>query len=114
VETLRERRRQQQLARSRAPIDCSEFERRLDLAGIEPHFAQFVWERMQPYYFKPLTPYPEDRPVTGLRIDGDDLSEMVTDFEKQFSRVWCGKWIGPDDPTLTEFARALIDSTKTA
>jgi len=46
-----------------------------------------------------------------MRIDGDDLSDMVTTFEKRFNRRWTGKWIGPDDPTLIEFAKALIEST---
>jgi hypothetical protein len=80
-------------------------------AGVERRVAQFVWDEFQPYYFAPLTPYPEDRPVGEFRIDSDDLSEMVTTFEKQFGRRWCGKWVGPDDPTLTEFATGLIAST---
>ncbi|MFL6725599.1 MAG: hypothetical protein ACJ8FS_03670 [Sphingomicrobium sp.] len=46
-----------------------------------------------------------------MRIDGDDLSDMITTFEKQFDRKWVGKWVGPDDPTLLEFAIALTSST---
>ena len=79
--------------------------------GVEAPVAQFVWDEFQPYYFAPLTPYPEDRPVSEIRVDGDDLSEMVTTFEKQFDRKWLGKWVDPDDPTLLEFATALIKST---
>jgi hypothetical protein len=83
-------------------------------AGVEQRVAQFVWDEFQPYYFAPLTPYPEDRPVGEMRIDGDDLSDMVTTFEKKFDRKHVGKWVGPDDPTLLEFAVALTNSTREA
>jgi hypothetical protein len=46
-----------------------------------------------------------------MRIDSDDLSDMAMKFEKQFGRRWVGKWIGPDDPTLAEFAVGLLAST---
>jgi len=111
IETLRERGRQRSLADTRVPLDSVEFTERFVAEGIEAPIARFIWEEFQPYYFAPLTPYPEDRPLSGMRIDGDDLSDMVTTFEKRFNRRWTGKWIGPDDPTLIEFAKALIEST---
>ena len=46
-----------------------------------------------------------------MRIDADDLSDIVTRFEKQFGRKWIGKWVGPDDPTLIQFAVGLSAST---
>jgi hypothetical protein len=87
------------------------FTARLVRAGVDGRVAQFVWEEFQPYYFAPLTPYPEDRPISEFTIDPDDLSDMVTAFEKRFDRRWGGKWIGPDDPTLTDFASGLLAST---
>jgi len=39
------------------------------------------------------------------------LSDIVASFEKRFDRRWNGKWIGSDDPTLTEFASGLMAST---
>jgi hypothetical protein len=99
------------LAATRAPIDAAQFVTRLGQAGIEGPIAQFIWDEFQPYDFAPLTPYPEDRPITEMRIDGDDLSDIVVRFEKQFRRRWRGKWIGPKDSTLAEFAKALVDST---
>ena len=87
---------------------------RLVEEGVEPRVAEFVWDDFQRYYFAPLTPYPEDRPVGEMRIDGDDLSDMVTAFEKKFDRKWVGKWVGPEDPTLLEFAVALMNSTSEA
>jgi hypothetical protein len=111
VINARERRRQRLLADTRPPIDAAEFQNRLMQAGVEASVAQFVWDQIEPYYFAPLTPYPEDRPVKQFRIDTDDLSDMVTKFEKKFGRKWVGKWVGPDDPTLIEFAHGLLDST---
>ena len=92
-------------------MDLREFASQLVEVGIQEDVASFVWDEFQPYYFAPLTPYPTDRPLGEFRIDGDDLSDMVPKFEKQFGRRWRGKWVGPDDPTLAEFARALVDST---
>jgi len=92
-------------------MDSVEFTRKLAEAGVQENVARFVWDEFQPYYFKPLTPYPTDRPIGDFKIDGDDLSDMVTRYEKQFNRRWCGKWVGPDDPTLADFAVALTDST---
>ena len=81
-------------------------------AGIDAEIARFIWDEMQPYYFSPLTPYPTDRPIGDFQVDPDDLSDMVTVFEKRFDRVWSGKWVGPDDPSLIEFAQGLVASTK--
>ena len=92
-------------------MESTEFKRRLQAAGVEERVAEFVWDEFQPYYFSPLTPYPEDRPFSDMRIDGDDLSDIVTEFEKKFHRHWGGEWVGPEDPTLIEFALALSAST---
>jgi hypothetical protein len=46
-----------------------------------------------------------------MKIDPDELSDIVTDFEKHFGRRWRGKWIGPKAPTFAVFAKALADST---
>jgi len=92
-------------------MDSREFTTQLAKAGVHEEVAKFVWDEFEPYYFKPLTPYPTDRPIGEFKIDGDDLSEIIIKFEKRFDRRWCEKWIGPDDPTLIEFAVALTDST---
>jgi hypothetical protein len=106
-----EKGRQQKLAQTRPPLDSGEFTRRLIESGIQQRVAQFVWDEFQPYYFAPLTPYPDDRPISEFKIDSDDLSDIVASFEKRFDRRWNGKWIGSDDPTLTEFASGLMAST---
>jgi hypothetical protein len=95
-------------------MELADFTKRFADAGVEEAVAKFVWDELQPYYFAPLTPYPEDRPVSEMRIDPDDLSDIVTTFERQFSRKWVGKWVGPDDPTLVEFAVGLLNSTSDA
>ena len=114
ISTIRERQRQQHLATTRPTLNSSEFVRRFVAAGVDERVSDFIWTEFQPYYFAPLTPYPEDRPISEMRIDGDDLSEMVTKFEKKFDRRWNGKWVGPDDPTLLDFAIALMNSTSEA
>jgi hypothetical protein len=81
---------------------------------VDQGVAQFVWDELQVYYFSPLTPYPEDRLISEIKINSDDLSNIEVKFEKQFARKWLGKWVGPDDPTLTEFALGLIASTTEA
>jgi len=114
IENSRERKRQRNLAATRPPLNVDQFTSEFASEGIDEAVAKFVWDEFQPYYFSPLTPNPADRPIGDFRIDGDDLSDMVTKFEKQFGRRWRGKWIGPDDPTLAEFGRALLDSTSEA
>jgi hypothetical protein len=111
VMTARERRRQERLAETRSPLDGDEFKARLVAAGVDGRVAQFVWDEFQPYYFASLTPYPEDRPISEMRIDSDDLSDIEARFEKQFGRHWLGEWIGSHDPTLVEFAQSLMNST---
>lgn len=99
---------------TRPPLSAAQFTTELAGSKVDAEVAQFVWEEFQPYYLAPLTPYPADRPVSEMRIDGDDLSDMVTTFEKRFSRKWIGEWVGPKDPTLLEFAIALMNSTREA
>ena len=94
-------------------MNATQFAALLVAAGVHEHVAHFVWDEFQPYYFRPLTPHPEDRPIGEFRIDPDDLSDIVTAFEKQFDRKWFGEWIGSDDPTLAEFALGLSASTRT-
>ena len=89
-----------------------DFMQHLQRAGVEDKIASFVWDKMQPYYFAPLTPHPDDRPISTLRVDPDDLSDMVMEFEGQFDRRWIGKWVGPEDPTLIAFATGLLASTE--
>lgn len=79
--------------------------------GIDPDVAGFVWDEVQYFYFDPLTPYPSDKPLSELKVDGDDLSDLAMKFEKKFNRKWKGHWIGPDDPRLSELALGLIAST---
>jgi len=109
---VRERSRQKSLATTRDSLTLEEFVARLSGNGVDEAVAKFVWDEMQPYYFAPLTPYPSDRPIGDLRVDGDDLSDLVIAFEKTFDRKWSGKWVGPDDPTLLEFAVGLTNSTE--
>ena len=111
LETKRERRRHRELAEKRPPLGMSKFVDALVETGVEARVAQFVWDEFKPYYFARLTPYPTDRPISEIRIDGDDLSDMMLKFEKDFSRHWRGKWEGPQDPTLIEFASGLMTST---
>jgi len=93
-------------------LNDTEFVAALVEAGIEEPVARFVWEKFEPYYFEPLTPYPSDRPVSDFKIDGDDLSDFVMDFEHEFGRRWLGRWAGAEDPTLLEFAAGLTSSTE--
>ena len=108
---VRERSRQRALAAKRDTLTREEFVTHLSGNGVDPAIAKFVWIEMQPYYFEPLTPHPSDRPIGGFRVDADDLSDIVIAFEKAFDRKWSGEWVGPDDPTLLEFAVGLTNST---
>jgi hypothetical protein len=93
-------------------MDCAQFVEQLQESGVDKRVAEFVWKELQAYYFAPLTPHPGDRAISDLRVDPDDLSDTMSRFEKQFGRRWCGKWVGPDNPTLTEFGLALTASTE--
>ena len=66
---------------------------------------------MQPYYYEPLTPHPDDRLGSEFRVDPDDIGEIAAGYAKKFGRKWDGEWRGPDDPTLAEFALGLDAST---
>lgn len=79
---------------------------------MPPDVASFLWDEVQPYYFNPLQPDPEDRLIEEFRVDGDDLSDIARRFEEKFSRKFIGEWHGPADPTLTEFALSLLLSTE--
>ena len=107
----RERRRQQCLAATRDPTDCETFTALLAERGADPLVARFLWTQIQPYYFAPLTPHPDDRLGSQFRIDPDDISDIGVDYAKKFGRKWRGEWHGPDDPTLAEFAIGLEAST---
>jgi hypothetical protein len=111
IAVIRDRRCLRRLADTRPPLSDDQFIGQLVANGIEHAVARFVWDEFQPYYYAPLTPYPNDRPISGMRIDPDDLSDIEKRFEKHFKRRWGGKWIGSHDPTLIEFAHGLWDST---
>lgn len=87
---------------------CADFVREMVAGGVTEASAGWIWDQFQPYYFKPLTPYPGDRIYGDLKIDGDDISEMALVYEKTF-----GGWFGDNpidcspDPTLMELALAL-------
>lgn len=100
------------MATERPSISKDSFIGQMSDAGIDGSVADFVWEQMQPYYFAPLTPYPNDRPIGDMRVDPEDLSDIVLEFEGQFGRQWIGEWVGPEDPTLNELAFGLLASTK--
>lgn len=63
---------------------------------------------MQPYYFRPLTPYPSERVYGDMKIDPDDINNIALKFEKRF-----GVWLGevpircPNGPTIAELGVSL-------
>jgi len=76
--------------------------------GVSRELADFLWAKLQPYYFKALTPHPSDRIDSHLRIDPDDISEIAVDYEKKFEVRFNKNPIDcPSDPTIAEFALAL-------
>lgn len=108
VLTLRERRRQIALAGTRSALDETKFCSRMEDAGAPSALALFIWREIQPYYFRPLTPWPSDRIYGDLRIDPGDISDIMMRYEKEFS-VELPKHLFdcPPDPTLEQWALAL-------
>ncbi|MGN6271257.1 MAG: hypothetical protein ACTHM0_15340 [Sphingomonas sp.] len=108
VLTLRERRRQIAIARTRPALDEGAFCSRMEDMGVSNALAQFVWREIQPYYFRPLTPWPSDRIYGDLRIDPDDISDITVRYEEEFSVQLMENPIDcPPDPTLAQWMVAL-------
>lgn len=108
VLTLREWRRQIALAGTRSALDETTFCGRMEDAGVPSALALFIWREIQPYYFRPLTPWPSDRIYGDLRIDPGDISDIMQRYEKEFS-VELTRSLSdcPPDPTLAQWALAL-------
>ena len=100
IATFWERRRHRRIAQRRAAVSKSEFQDRLQLAGVSSEVAEFVWSEVQPYYFKPLTPDPSDRWESTMRIDPQDLRDISERFWRK--QDW-------EDPTLDNPARLPRD-----
>ena len=79
--------------------------------GAEPFAARYVWDEVQPYYYAPLTPHPDDRLGSEFRVDPDDINDMIQRYAKKVGRKRVTEWKGPDDPTLAEFAIGLEGSS---
>ena len=103
------------MARKRHSITETQFTDELIAAGASPQVAAFVWSEVQPYYFKPLTPAPNDRWESTMRIDPEDLSDITEKYWKEQS------WEQPAtenpvqlpaDPSLLEYALWLDDQRK--
>lgn len=106
--TLRERSRQIALARTREPLDEVAFCGKMESAGVPAALAHFIWREIQPYYFRPLTPWPTDRIYHDLRIDPDDISDITMRYEKAFSTKLMKNPVDcPSDPTLAQWMVAL-------
>jgi len=102
-----ERRRHRSIARTRPPVDPSTFIQLLLDRGVQRDTAKFLNEKMRPYYHPPLTPHPDDRTSSTLRIDPEDLGDMAEDFCQDFEvpKPPQGRSVTmPDDPSLTELA----------
>ncbi|WP_395622292.1 hypothetical protein [Sphingomonas daechungensis] len=100
------------MASTRLSISREQFVDQISSDAVPLTVVSFVWDQIEPYYFAPLTPHPEDHLVSDMRIDSDDLSDIVMEFEHQFDRRWLGSWVGPEDPPLAEFAVGLLNSTE--
>ncbi|MBR0553828.1 hypothetical protein [Stakelama marina] len=106
--TLRERRRQQFLAMKRKPLSEHDFCALMVCKDVRPAVASFLWNAFLPYYFRPLTPYPDDRVYGDMKIDPDDVSDIAVRYEKDFGVELAGNpFECRADPTLAELGIAL-------
>lgn len=73
------------MAKSRNPMDRLAFLSAFQRVGISHETGEFLLEQMRPYYFDPLTPRPEDRVETTMRIDPDDIADLAILYCERFS-----------------------------
>jgi hypothetical protein len=76
-------------------------------AGAGSETAEFICSEFRTYYTAGLTPYPEDRVFSTLRIDPGDIEDAVQEYWKL--REWelpslTEPKLVPSDPTLVELA----------
>jgi hypothetical protein len=111
-----ERRRQRRLASSRIPLNRDEFLVRLTGDNVDIRTAEFLWDELSYYYFNPLRPDPSDRLRSTLRIDPDDVCDLVEKYWK--NRVSLKDPVDvvqiPEDPSITELGEFLDRLTQSA
>jgi hypothetical protein len=72
--------------------------------------ANFLRKEIGRYYYTPLTPHPDDRTKSFLRIDAEELGDIAETFCNEVSRQELRDGEGArlsDDPSLTDVARWL-------
>ncbi len=101
------------MASDRDSLNADSFVEAMGALGVSAPTATYLWDKLEPYYIRPLTPYPSDRIFADMRIDPDDISDIVVDYEKAM-----GGWLGenydsfPSDPTIAELGVTLEQAAK--
>jgi hypothetical protein len=98
------------MAAGRAALEETGFVARLADCGVDEGIARSVWTKSIFYYFQPLKPDPNDRWVSTMAIDPEDLEgNMRESWESQSWREPKRKnsVLIPGDPRLIEYARWL-------
>lgn len=103
------------MAAKREPWTRERFVAALEQDGVAPDCAAFLWSHIQPYYFAPLTPRPDDTLIGLVRVDPEDIPDLFDDFAKERGVVPPpGALLASTDPTWLELAHWLDDNVRAA
>lgn len=74
------RHRQARLAARRRTIDGAAFERLMAEANVSFTTARFLWRDLDPFYYPPLRPMPDDRLESLIAVDRPEIEAIITRF----------------------------------
>ena len=103
------RRRHAYLAKRRRRLDSTGFAAAMAEAAVSDTTTRFLWKQLQPFYYAPLAPHPDDRLESLIAVDRPEIDGLV-------NRFWVTMRggdafpqrapLGPD-PTVAELGRHL-------
>ncbi|MEO7505199.1 MAG: hypothetical protein ABIT69_08470 [Sphingomicrobium sp.] len=103
------RRRHAHLAQKRKRLDSGAFILAMGSAAVSSTTAQFLWKQLQPFYYVPLGPHPDDRLESLIAVDRPEIDGLI-------NRFWTTMRGGDPfpqraplehDPTVAELGRHL-------
>ncbi|HEY0626005.1 MAG TPA: hypothetical protein VGD10_04655 [Allosphingosinicella sp.] len=83
----------------------SEFIQAMSSAGVSQDTAEFLHDEIVSYYFPPLTPQPNDRLASEMRIDPEDVEDLALSYCEKLSVPEPSAEhpaVLPQDPSLEE------------